>query len=1537
MGTWAQRELLLEQFEQAWHDGQSPGLEEFLRQTSQTSEVFKTSEVSDHPSFLADLIQIDLENRLRQGEEARVEAYLERHPELAADTAVVLTLIDHEFSLRCRRGDHLSPREYLKRFPAHRDELQRHFGMEGDGPDHPTHGRLGPGLQAPATERVSEQGKPAVTEPIVLPSIPGYQLLEEIGRGGMSVVWKARDLALNRIVAVKVLRSGPYAEPVDLVRFHQEAETIARLRHANIVQIYEIGSAQGYSYLVLEHVDGPSLWKIIAGQPQPPLFAAALLEIVARAVHFAHQHGIIHRDLKSANILLSLADGAWAGDTENAQRTIKETGPRKPPEAVPVPPRRDLGPPAPNAPKIADFGLAKFTAADSDLTQSGAILGTPSYMAPEQADGKAAVGPPADIYSLGVILYEMLTGAPPFRGTSVFDTLEQVRSQEPVAPSRLQPKVPRDLETICLKCLQKDPRKRYTTAQELAGDLQRFQAGEPIRARPVGLPARVRKWVRRNPASAALVGVLGLLPLLLVAGALLHSASLQQTVDRLEKQARDRQQQVRQARYDDDLRAAHQFLLGGEVGEAAGYLAHHNDSSDSGPAHFVWRYLWHQVQLRRWSHAPRDAVRWLDVSPDGHTVALACVHGPVQLLDAATGRPRQTLPARDTLGLAFSPDGRTLATAEPDGGFRLWNLAGKPAPRWLRGPPSRDGCLAWTPDSASLATAAGGEITLWDVKAGHPARRWPAHTRAITTLAFGPDPRALASGGLDKMVRIWDPQTREATQSLKLDAAVRFVAFGPTGRWLAIVSGANTLTVWNRFTGERYDAGRHPGALRMAAFAPSGRYLASAGADGTILIWDLLARKKHLVLRDEVEGMRLLAFAPQANLLVSAGGAVPVRLWDIEAPGQRRSLAPPAPTGPMAFGPGGKLLAFAAADQSVRLLDLKRGQLTGVFTGNASPIRSVALSPDGKLLATGAEDGTVQVWEITTHQVRALMAGHLGRVEALVFTPDGSRLISGGEDAKVIVWDLASWRPLHRLQRHTGGVQVLALTSDAKLLASGGRDGSIRLWDPATGKHLDAAAVDGAVEGLAFLPDGKSMVGGTAESHSLFTIVPGPRLGAAQKFNGGCSSLALAPAGDQMVLGGQAGFAQWELKGRDPIATTLSLPNAPTRVLLSPDGRTLATHNQGRLLLWDLKTWSVRCPLGQQPGPVIGLAFTPDGKSLATACRFPAPIRRNYPLRMLGSSWNNHDPARVLQGGPVQVWNVASGRMESDLLPNLPLTATCLALSSNGRQLTVGTNGGVVWRWPLTGTRAPESLFTSKAAADYWKLVKVAQQGLALLPIQQPLTPDFHEPVGGLALSPDNKHLAAIAPGKRILLWSARGTKNPEVLTLDGEARCIAFAPNGEVLAVGIGDGVRLYDLARQSWQALDAGGTAVLSLAFSPRGKYVAMGDRNWRIYLWDLETGQALKPLIGHTAEVVTLAFSPDEQILASGGWDGRVRLWNVPSQAELITLPQQSGKVHALAFSPDGCCLASAGEAATGEGEVYLWPAAPPRGTKEQHVSH
>jgi serine/threonine-protein kinase len=454
-------------FEEAWLSGSTPDLGGFLSPAVDPAENGSSARRARH---LVDLVSLDLEYRWKAlapessasiPPRPRLDHYLNRYPELGTRSSPPLELVGAEYYARTLWGDRPDESDYLSRFPeiapVIRDELRRiDDEIAREGP-----------VYRPAT-RPDGQDTIEATKSINLngswPSIDGLEWLGVIGRGSMGIVYKARDVSLGRIVAIKTIAQGQHAALEQRNRFQAEARAVARLRHPNIIAIHQIGEHGSQPYLSLEFADGGDLDERLAEKPTGPREAAELTETLARAMHAVHEAGVLHRDLKPRNVLIT-SDGV---------------------------------------PKISDFGLAKLLDAGSECTASGQVMGTPSYMAPEQAEGHSKkIGPAADIYALGAILYKALTGRPPFLGSTALETLKLVSTTEVARPAQLRPDVPNDLETICLKCLQKEPSKRYASALDLADDLRRFLDGRSIAARPVGPAERFFRWCRRNPRLAA--------------------------------------------------------------------------------------------------------------------------------------------------------------------------------------------------------------------------------------------------------------------------------------------------------------------------------------------------------------------------------------------------------------------------------------------------------------------------------------------------------------------------------------------------------------------------------------------------------------------------------------------------------------------------------------------------------------------------------------------------------------------------------------------------------------------------------------------------------------------------------------------------------------------------------------------------------------------------------------------------------------------------------------------------------------------------
>jgi tRNA A-37 threonylcarbamoyl transferase component Bud32 len=612
----------------------------------------------------------------------------------------------------------------------------------------------------PANAETQPPGQEAVVDAKLgkIRYVGDYELLQEIARGGMGVVFKARQVSLNRIVALKMILAGELASVADVTRFRAEAEAAANLDHPNILPIYEVGEHEGQQYFSMKLVEGGSLAAAAGAQrPVASKEAARVVETIARAVHFAHQRGILHRDLKPGNILLSaLAAGSRLD------------------ECVPY---------------ITDFGLAKRIKGDSGLTQSGAIVGTPSYMAPEQARADKVLTTAVDVYALGAILYELLTGRPPFRAESPLDTILQVVEKEPEAPSRLQPRVPRDLETICLKCLCKEPGKRYASAQELAEDLRRFQAGEPIEARPVSTLERAAKWARRNAVVAALTaGVF----VVLVAGAAISLWFAGQATDEANA-ARQAEGDARNAKTDADREAAAARKAEGEAKqrETAEALAKGKAKDETARAErektraeinlnkaewsvYAGKLLLFQAafneynlpeafrhleecqwNLRGWEHAHlrqrfdsskltllghTDIVYSVAFSPDGKRILTGCWDNTAKVWDTETGTEILALkgnPLHRVLSVAFSPDGKRILTGSTDGTAKVWD-----ADKGIELFSLKGHTAAFSPDGKRIVTGSfDSPAKVWDAEKGTEVLTFKGHLSRLTNVAFSPDGR----------------------------------------------------------------------------------------------------------------------------------------------------------------------------------------------------------------------------------------------------------------------------------------------------------------------------------------------------------------------------------------------------------------------------------------------------------------------------------------------------------------------------------------------------------------------------------------------------------------------------------------------------------------------------------------------------------------------------------------------------------------------------------------------------------------------------
>jgi WD40 repeat protein/serine/threonine protein kinase len=971
-----------------------------------------------------------------------------------------------------------------------------------------------------------------------------YELLEEIARGGMGVVYRARQTSLGRIVALKMLLAGPFASKQLIQRFRGEVTAAALLQHPNIVAVHDVGIHEGQHYFSMDYVEGQNLSQLVGAGPLPTAKAARYVKLIAEAIHYAHQQGILHRDLKPSNVLVDASD----------------------------------------QPRITDFGLAKRLDGDVSITMTGQMLGSPNFMPPEQAtDQRGKLGRHSDVYGLGAILYHLLTARPPFQAESFESVINQVLNAEPVSPRLLNSSVPADLETICVKCLQKEPAARYQSAQDLADELNHFLHHEPIRARPITRAERTWRWCRRNPVVAVLGVALILAIVIGFAGVTwqLRRVSREESISRRNLYTAD-MNRVLQTWDQGNLQLAQELLR-----------AHLPEAGKEDLRGFEWRYLqklcsdesrfsFTNVEFSGGRNrlaigaeaqtlivATGDTLKWMGLQKRSQTWSSAIGPPAITSFSAAPGRPgliafhtdrvQARSPAREALlggglspglgvgpdsdsfdaGLALSWDGAQVAISGTNwmgrtfgkSTVRIFDVAtGNPlGSGFTLGEKEDILSLAFSPDGKYLACGTlGTKIHILEAPSLKPVKVLTGHSAGINFLAFDRSGSKLVSGGGDSHIRVWSfPDCKLAAELTGYENAL---ALSPDGLRLATGASDHAIRLWNLARLELPPAflHGHRGAVTSVLFSRDGKELYTGSNDGTVKVWDAFSQVSSNVLH-HADWADDVCFSPDGTLIaVTDFNARTAVLWDVT---NRGCIGPvgkhSGPCRGVKFSPDGKLIATSGNDGTVQISDvLTRNKLRDLPIMAGDAIASLTFHPCKAILATARED--LRFWDLRDGtQLNLLPDAPTSGVGSVIFSPDGKWLVLGMQKGQVFVWDFVTGRQLRSFHEHSSRVNALCFSHDARFLASGGNDSLVVLYDVRKAVVKPLKGHFSRVFGLAFAPDDKTLVStswdGSIRFWSMANYQVALKLG---HDGGGVNSVAFSPDGNFMATCGADGTAR---------------------------------------------------------------------------------------------------------------------------------------------------------------------------------------------------------------------------------------------------------------------------------------------------------------------------------------------------------------------------------------------------------------------------
>ncbi len=1038
------------------------------------------------------------------------------------------------------------------------------------------------------TDRTQVQtSAPQLAARFGLPTIPGYEIARELGRGGMGVVYEARQTKLDRVVALKLTRDD---DPLGKARFLAEGQVIAAVKHPHVVAVYDFGEVDSTPYIAMELLPGGSLADRLKGEARfSPAEAAELLAKIAAGVGAAHGLAIVHRDLKPGNVLFTT----------------------------------DV------VPKVTDFGLAKRST--SDLTRTQDAAGTPAYMAPEQAKALKFVGPPADVWSLGVILYEALAGRRPFEASTDLELLTTIQAANPpTLRSVAGISIPRDLETICLKCLEKEPERRYATANELAADLTAWREGRPIAAKRATPVERALLWVRRKPTLAAACA-LGVLVVVLTAFAATATSlwreavaekgiavglkgdaeSARDAAENAQKRAETSEQLAKDERkkVDETNVQLNKTLvdLGAERDRVETLSRKLQDANatitDERERLAYARNLSFAHAEYRVGEVAR-AKMFLDLCPEKHRgwdwnfVHRLCHSDQVTLKEHISA----------VWSARFSADGTKVVTASSDNSAIVWDAATGKLLMKLSGHVGIVDDAAFSFDGAKVVTAAQDHAAIWDAKTGKRLLSLKGHTSFVRCAAFSPDGSKVVTGGSDNACKVWDAKTGEELFTYRHTNPVFSVQFTADGKNVLSVADDNRARLWDTSSG-KVAAGFTGGNtwVRSAWLTRDGNLRAVTGTDtGPTAFWDGAENKQLFELKGHAATVRRADADAGGARIVTASPDQTARVWDAKT-GQEL-LVLKGHTGAVysaRFSPDGTRIVTASADNTAKIWSAAGGPEPVVLKGHTSVVRALAFSPDGTRLATASNDGTIRLADpVTGDLVRSIPSSRVV-TESVAFSPDGERLVAGGRNALAAVFDVKSGRPRLTIEAHASTVYSAVFSPDGQSILTSGFDKLAILWDAKTGEEIRPFVGHTApVHGAVFSPDGTRVAtAGSDFRGRVWDAKTGKETAVLKGHASFLNAIAFSPDGRRIATAGADSTARvWDTATGELLLTLNGHTDDLRSIAFNKDGTRLLTASDDKTAkLWDAKVGNETLTLAGHGDKVTAAAFSPDGRRVATA------------------------------------------------------------------------------------------------------------------------------------------------------------------------------------------------------------------------------------------------------------------------------------------------------------------------------------------------